>query len=591
MFGKVKLIIFVAIVLIVFNMTKSPCLASTASTIPNVSREMLKSDFWIEKLAGPDELLMSQKEIAAFNKDIIQKLPETIYDLTNYPSSLTKDELTKLVTKRPFPEEDRFINDKKVDLSYYEMLKIQMNLPGIEEINQVYYALTIRRTNIRTFPTGDVSLSEPNDWEFDMFQETAVGASEPVLVLHHSLDGQWYFVQVNNYCGWMPTSDLALAKNKANWLDYVNAGRFLVVTDNRLRLGFNMYSPELSELELTMGTKLPLADEIPKTVDNQSVAGNYVVKLPVRDSDGQLNIKLALVPVVSDVSEGYLSYTRANIIKQAYKVLGERYGWGGMFNGRDCSAFAMDVYKCFGFGLPRNGDEQEQAAGEVVKFDSLNTEQRYALIDTLLPGATLHTPTHEMIYLGKHEGRYYVIHDVTSLGDTSNRNPDGSLGRLVLNEVVITDLSLPRRNGILLIDSLTSGKQIEYQKEPDLYNYNVSIYVNDILVNFPDQRPFIDSLTSRVYVPVRFVSEEMGAKVKWVNEDRKIVMEKADKKIAFVIGDKTVDVNGKNYTLEAAITIVNDRTMAPLRFISEVLGAEVQWTASDDGGRVDIKND
>jgi hypothetical protein len=460
MFRRVNVIVLVALTLL-FTAMVSPCLASSKNNIPNVSQEMLSANFWINKMSEPEKLIMTQGEIAAFNKDIIQKLPETVYDLANYPSSLTKEQLTKLVTKRPFPEEDRFLNENKVDSAYYEKLEKQMNLPGIKENNKVYYALTVKRTDIRTFPTRDVSLSEPGDWEFDMFQETAVGAAEPVLVLHRSLDKQWCFVQIYNYCGWVPANDLVVAKSQATWLEYVNADKFLVVNGNRLRLGFNMYFPELSELELTMGTKLPLTDEIPKTVDNQSVAGSYVVKLPVRDSDGQLNIKLALIPVASDVSEGYLPYTRANIIRQAFKVQGERYGWGGMFNGRDCSAYVMDVYKSFGFRLPRNGDEQEQSAGKTVIFDSLTTERRYTLIDTLLPGATLHTPTHEMLYLGKYKGRYYVIHDVTSLGDTDNRNPDGSLGRLVLNEVVVTDLSLPRRNGMLLIDSLTSGKQIE----------------------------------------------------------------------------------------------------------------------------------
>lgn len=462
MFRRASVIVLVALILLLAA-TVSPCLASNAGAIPNVSREMLNADFWIDKISGPEKLIMTQEEIAAFNRDIVQKLPETVYDLVNYPSSLTKEELTRLITKRPFPGEDRFINDKKVDSAYYEELKKQMNLPGIKENNKVDYAITVKRTNIRTFPTSDVSFSEPNDREFDMFQETAVGAAEPALILHRSLDSEWCFVQVYNYCGWMSAGDLGVADSKATWLEYVNPDKFLAVTVNRLTLGYNMYSPELSELALTMGTKLPLADGIPETVDNQSVAGNYVVKLPVRDSSGGLNIKLALIPVVSDVSEGFLPYTRANIISQAFKVQGERYGWGGMFQGRDCSAMVMDIYKSFGFRLPRNGDEQEQSAGKTVHFASLTTGQRYALLNTLLPGATLHTPTHEMLYLGKYKGRYYVIHDVTSLGDPNNKNQDGSLGKLILNEVAVTDLSLPRRNGTLLIDSLTSGKQIKNQ--------------------------------------------------------------------------------------------------------------------------------
>ncbi len=73
-----------------------------------------------------------------------------------------------------------------------------------------------------------------------MFQETAVGAAEPVLILHHSLDKQWYLVQVYNYCGWVSASDLAVTKSKVTWLEYVNADKFLVVTGNRFLCNSHM---------------------------------------------------------------------------------------------------------------------------------------------------------------------------------------------------------------------------------------------------------------------------------------------------------------------------------------------------------------
>jgi hypothetical protein len=462
--------------------------AATAAAIPHVTLEMLQPAFWIDKMPEPDKLIMNGEEIAVFNKSVVQKMPATVYNLTNYPSSLKKEKLTRLITKRPFPDGDRYVNGIKADSAYYEKLKRQMNLPGIKENNEVLYALTVKRTNIRTFPTSEASLSDPGDLEFDMFQETAAGPAEPALVLHRSLDGGWYFVQIFNYCGWIPAGDAALAKNKAEWLEYINAGSYLVVTGSKLRLGYNAYSPELSELELGMGAKIPLAganlnlNSSPNPnlsqnlnsliVDNQSVAGNYVVKLPIRGGNGELIIKNALIPKAGDVSIGYLPYTRANIIRQAFKIQGERYGWGGMFNGRDCSAYVMDVYKSFGFLLPRNSDEQERSAGRTFSFASLNTERRYALLNDLPPGATLHTPTHVMLYLGIHKGRHYIIHDVASLGDVGVKNPDGSLGRLVINEVVVTDLSLPRRNGRSLIDSLTSGKLIENENTRKGTGYN-----------------------------------------------------------------------------------------------------------------------
>ena len=569
-----------ALLFIVLGLLFAPIPAGASDVVPNVTTEMLSPDFWISKLPDPDRLIMNTAEIEAFNQDILRTQPDVVYDLANYPASLDHDQLTKLVTKRPFPDEERYSGGIKVDGSYYESLQGQMNLPGIMDKNEVSLALTVQRTSIRTFPTADESLSEPDDHDFDMFQETAVGPAEPVLLLHQSLDGQWYFVQTYNYNGWMPAGDLAIAGDRQTWLDYVQPETFLVVTGNRLKLDKGPYPG----LELTMGTKVPLEN-------NGAVTGQaYTIELPARGAQGELKFETALAPVAADVTVGYLPYTRANILRQAFKILGERYGWGGLFNGRDCSAFVMDVYKSFGLLLPRNGDEQEQSAGQTVRFEGQDINQRYALMDTLQPGASLHTPTHEMLYLGKHEGRYYVIHDVTSVGDPTNPNADGSPGILTLNRVVVSDLSLPRRNGQPFINALTGGNQLESGKsaaEPGI-NYNVAVYVNGSQIAFPDQKPYLDDSAGRVLVPVRFVSETLGAGVEWQAKEQKVIIQKGDKKVILTIGGKTFSVGGQVYPLDSPAIIVNNRTIAPLRFVSEALNAKVTWTQGDDGGRVNI---
>jgi hypothetical protein len=557
-----------------------------AAGVPNVTTEMKSADFWISKLADPDSVIMSRREIAAFNHDITSALPGLVYDLTDYPSSLSGEQLAKLVTKRPFPaDEDRYCNGWLIDEAYYDNLQYEMNLDGIGENNEVSYAITVRRTNIRTFPTSDESLEGPYDVEFDLFQETAAAPAEPVLILHRSLDGRWCFVQIYNYNGWMPAADLAVAEDKDSWLEYVQPDDYLVVTGNRIGIEFapDNLSPEL--VELTMGTKVPLVGG-----EDKSDGGGYLVELPARGYEGELLAETALIPAGSDVTDGYLRYTRANIIRQAFKILGERYGWGGMFNARDCSAFVMDVYRSFGLMLPRNGDEQEQSAGRTVSFELLSTEQRYELLDSLLPGASLHTPTHEMLYLGEHNGLYYVIHDITSYGDAEQVNADGSLARAVLNRVAVTDLSLTRRNGMMFIDSLTGGKQIEKAGSPGLptVSCNVRVFVNGRQVLFPDEQPYLDGSVNRVFIPLRFASEALGADVEWVQEEQKILINKGHKDIILHSGSRDVEVDGENFRLDTALKLLNGRNMVPLRFVSEALGADVEWTGDSSGGRVDI---
>ena len=143
---------------------------------------------------------------------------------------------------------------------------------------------------------------------------------------------------------------------------------------------------------------------------------------------------------------------------------------------------------------------------------------------------------------------------------------------------------------MLFIDSLTGGKQIQTRagSSDSSSDYNVSVYLNGTLVDFPDQKPFIDVSADRVFVPVRFVSEALGAQVEWVREEQKILINKDGKQIALYVGRKEVFVDGRKYTLDVAVRLVNGRTMVPLRFVSEALGAGVKWTGQGSGGRVDI---
>lgn len=577
---KTKGLVLAALICFTLGALLTPGRSSALETVPNVTQEMLTPDFWISKLPEPDSLIMEREIIEAFNRDILRTLPDLVYDLTGYPASLDRNQLTKLIKQRPFPEEDRYSKGVKVEQAYYKNLLLQMNLPGIEEQNSVTPALTVCRTNIRTFPTAGESLEEPDDYDFDLFQETAVSPAEPVLILHRSLDGQWYFVQTYNYNGWMPAADLIVAGDRQIWLDYVQPENFLVITGNRMKLDNGPYPG----MELTMGVKVPLE------MDGAAPGRTYTIQLPARGKEGELVIETALVPAGAGVSVGYLPYTRANIIRQAFEILGEPYGWGGLSNGRDCSAFVQDVYKSFGFMLPRNSDEQERSAGVTVKFTDADRNQRQALLDSLQPGASLHTPTHELLYLGRHEGLYYAIHDVTSVGDPVHPNPDGSPGRLTLNKVVVSDLSLPRRNGQLFVDALTSAKQLDYGSESlePGQDYNVEVYVNSSPVSFPDQKSYLDKSARRVFVPVRFISEALGAEVDWLAGEQKVVVRKGEKDVTLTIGQKTFCAGGRDYLLDAPAVIVNGRTMVPLRFISEALGAGVAWKQEGSGGVVDI---
>jgi len=106
------------LILLAIMLSFLPLCIAYASTIPNVSQEMFSANFWIGKLSNPDELIMTQEQIVNFNKSIRELVPNVVYDLNTYPSSLTGSALNDIITKRSFPEEDRYIGEVKVDSAY-----------------------------------------------------------------------------------------------------------------------------------------------------------------------------------------------------------------------------------------------------------------------------------------------------------------------------------------------------------------------------------------------------------------------------------------------------------------------------------------
>ncbi len=112
-----------------------------------------------------------------------------------------------------------------------------------------------------------------------------------------------------------------------------------------------------------------------------------------------------------------------------------------------------------------------------------------------------------------------------------------------------------------------------------LFAADISVYVDNVKVSFPDQKPYIDK-NSRTLVPIRFIAEEMGAEVGWDGSKQLVTIDKGNTLIELLIGEKRATVNGSVKTFDTSAVLYNSRTMVPLRFISETLGTEVDWDGS-----------
>lgn len=113
------------------------------------------------------------------------------------------------------------------------------------------------------------------------------------------------------------------------------------------------------------------------------------------------------------------------------------------------------------------------------------------------------------------------------------------------------------------------------------FNHDVKVLVDGREVGFPDQKPFIDSQVGRAYVPLRFVSEALGGAVDWDQETRTAGVNKSGTRVLMQVGSKSPTVDGQVRVIDAAALLINGRTVVPLRFIGECLGAAVEWDAEN----------
>lgn len=94
--------------------------------------------------------------------------------------------------------------------------------------------------------------------------------------------------------------------------------------------------------------------------------------------------------------------------------------------------------------------------------------------------------------------------------------------------------------------------------------------------------PVIQSESGRTFIPIRYVTQPIGATIDWDGTQRKVSVVLGTKKIELWIDNNMAQINGSKRQIDlenpaVRPLIINGRTMMPLRFISENLGCEVKW--------------
>ena len=401
----------------------------------------LTADHWADKAERADEVLIDEQGIAALARQSLASDPNMV-DLATFTDELAGTEVRKAILSISKPPETElfYLDGGKVDVDDYKRYHARLNLDALPALVNVRFGMVLQRADMRTWPTVDVVFKSRQTFDLDRFQENALFPADIVAILHDSEDGEWYFVQSFNYAAWVRKDSVAIGQ-RSEIFAYRDSENLLVISGSKVTTNFNPRAEALSELQLEMGTRLPLADldDNAQSIDGQNPLASYAVRLPVREDTGELGFHTALIARSQDVRQGYLPFTRRNIIRQAFKFLGERYGWGHSYNARDCTGLVAEIFKTFGLLLPRNSEQQGHSPiGNSIYFTTATSdEEKLAAIVSSDVGDLLYSTGHVMLYLGSDDGMPYVIHALAGYGWAG---ADGKVQEAALNGVSVTPL-------------------------------------------------------------------------------------------------------------------------------------------------------
>ena len=325
----------------------------------------------------------------------------------------------------------------------WNSMRVNANLASYPHVLQP--AITIRHTFMRELPTLRARMTTARpfgpDNPFDMFMYSSIFLGTPLYVAHISMDGLWYFVESPIASGWVPTEDVALAD--AAFMERYRKGRYAAIIRDDL--------PVVTETGVIgrtyIGAVYPLQQENSSSV---------TVLVPVRGAQGQAVLATAAFSL-NQAKVKPLPLNPAWIARVGNQMMGQPYGWGGLYEHRDCSSTVRDMFAPFGIWLPRNSAAQGRN-GNVVSLEGLDGVDKERLIRASgVPFMSLlWMHGHIMLYLGQYRNESVVFHDIWGLRIVEGEDDNA---RYVLGRSIVSSLrpgrELPSlKSGATLLDRL-----------------------------------------------------------------------------------------------------------------------------------------
>lgn len=385
-----------------------------------------------EKQENNAEVILNKKQIKDKNENSFAMYGNGLVDLERFrPQSA--EEIYAMVNGYSIPAYAYFdgrIRTKEDD----ERLLASRNLEQISDPVYLHYGVITKSAAVRSFPTEKAITKEGKADDLDYIQESMLGIGEGVVICHQTMDKKYSFVQGYQYRGWILTECIGFC-DKEEMVDFIKADSFIVVTDAVLNMRNEM---------LRMGTKLPMVKKI---------ESGYLVQFPIRDKKGNLQMGKRYI-CKSSASLGYLAYTEENLLNQAYKMIGQPYGWGDTDGYMDCSSTMNSIFRVFGIYMPRNTSKFSKFDAKVTDLSSMGEKEKEETIKHAGIGSLILLPGHVVMYVGEKNGKSEILHNVTGY------SLDGGEAMTVM-ECRVTPMEIYSTGGIFYPKLFTTLVEVE----------------------------------------------------------------------------------------------------------------------------------
>lgn len=320
------------------------------------------------------------------------------------------------------------------DRGWFDSLVAKMNTGAFPSLAKP--AIAVRNTALRAMPTMRPFFYDPREagegFPFDYFQNSALWLGTPVFVSHKSADGAWLYAEAPFAAGWVPARDLAFIAPE-QMQRFRGAPYAAIIQDDTA----------LKDKEGDFVATAHIGSIFPLT-------SSGVMLAPGRAPDGNAVFMEATAPPENDAPFPLPLEPKA-IATVARELMGQSYGWGGMYEDRDCSAMVRDLFTPFGVWLPRNSKPQARTGRHIDITERSPADKEATLLEKGVPFRTLvGQPGHVMLFLGEYKGRAIIMHNIWGL---RTLDTCGQKGRQIIGRAVIT--------------TLTPGKELEPVQRAD----------------------------------------------------------------------------------------------------------------------------